>query len=82
MVDENPYCDYAEEEITSNYIKKNNVLAYEDDFTEPEKIVSIDNGCPICNSEIKGSISAGYYCEKCNMMFSEFDLINIGKISK
>lgn len=70
----NSYAQYAEKrDCPSNY------LDYEDEFTEPEKIANIKKGCIICNSDIKGNENLGYYCEECNLMFSESNVLNAEK---
>ncbi len=65
---------YAEKRDNSNTF-----LDYEDKFTMPEKIVNIEEGCIICNSDIKGNENMGYYCEGCNLMFSENNVLNVDK---
>ncbi len=68
---------YAEEEK-----KYKNVLAYEKTLSEPEKIITISQGCPICNCEVKGSENSGYYCKKCNVTFTQKDLENTEMLNK
>ena len=74
MFIENPYMKYAEQR---NGIK--NVLAHEKEFTIPEKIEKIENGCIFCNSELKGNNNLGYYCDECNIIFSDKNLLNADK---
>ncbi len=70
----NSYVQYAEKRANPN-----NYLDYEDEFVEPEKVVNIEQGCVICNSDVKGNKNSGYYCEKCNLMFSENNISNAKK---
>ncbi|GEM_PF-6172453 len=72
---DNPLYKYAEE-INSN----KNVLAYEENFSEPERIFNLESGCPICNSNIKGNRNMGFHCESCNLMFTENNLVSTKKI--
>ena len=68
------------EDSLSKYAEKTkehkNVLAHEKTLSEPEKIITIPQGCPICNSEVKGNEISGYYCKKCNVTFTQKDLEN------
>jgi len=60
------------------YIKKQenipNVLAHEKEFSEPEKIITLSKGCFICKADIKGNEKSGYYCKKCNILFTQKDI--------
>ncbi len=41
---------------------------------------NIENGCIICGSDVRGNKSEGYYCKRCNVLFSYKNLIDAGKI--
>jgi hypothetical protein len=66
MFIKSPYIQYAEK--SQEVI---NVLEHEKDFTLPQEIELIKGGCIICNSDIKGNPAMGYYCDSCNLLFSE-----------
>ncbi|MBW2997118.1 hypothetical protein KY349_02120 [Candidatus Woesearchaeota archaeon] len=42
---------------------------------EKNFIFHIDNGCPICASDVKGNDYYRYFCEKCNVLFDKKDII-------
>lgn len=35
-----------------------------------EEVRTIRRGCPICRGNVTGTHRGGYYCEKCNFIFS------------
>jgi len=65
-----------------DYTQSNDVLEYEQDLSEPALIVTIESGCPICFSDLKGNAEQGFYCEKCNLIFTQADLIHLGIMSR
>ena len=42
---------------------------------EKNFIFHIDNGCPICGSDVKGNEYYRYFCSKCNVLFDKKDII-------
>ncbi len=96
MQNKNPLKEYlitaAENSSTENnkfkiednmdYSQTKNVLEYEQDLSEPTLIVTIESGCPICMSDLKGNVEQGFYCEKCNLLFTHSDLIHLGTMPK
>jgi tRNA(Ile2) C34 agmatinyltransferase TiaS len=72
---DNPLRRYAEK-INS----PSNVLDYEKKFSLPEKIFNVESGCPICYSNIKGNRNMGFHCEKCNLIFTEKNIVDTKKI--
>ena len=42
-------------------------------------ILTIEKGCLICGEDLKGSKAAKYYCKRCNVLFSQDDLVRAGR---
>jgi len=61
---------YVESQLNNSELQSS-VLDYEKDFEPPEKILTLESGCPICKSNIKGNKRDGFYCESCNFIFSD-----------
>ncbi len=38
-----------------------------------EKVIKL-NGCPVCNSKVKGNDKIKYFCRNCNLLFDKNDL--------
>ena len=50
------------------------------DDQDPEAIskylvFEIENGCPVCGSDVKGNDFYRYYCENCNILFEKKDIL-------
>jgi chemotaxis protein histidine kinase CheA len=42
---------------------------------EKNFIFHIENGCPICGSDVKGNDHYRYFCESCNLLFDKKDIL-------
>jgi hypothetical protein len=44
-------------------------------FRNESNVETIQYGCPICHSDVKGNEEYMYYCEHCNILYRKEDLI-------
>ena len=44
-------------------------------FRNESTIETIEKGCPICHSDVKGNDIYLYFCQKCNILFKKDDLV-------
>ncbi len=69
----------------SNIIDFNEFEEFEDELKKKETIdpkevakhfiFTIDNGCPICGSDVRGNDFFKYFCDSCNLLFDKKDII-------
>ena len=65
--------DFKEfEEFEEELDKKKGIDAAE---IEKNFIFSIEKGCPICGSDVKGNDFYKYFCESCNILFDKKDIL-------
>jgi hypothetical protein len=44
-------------------------------FRNDDNVETVQNGCPICHSDVKGNDLYLYYCVHCNILFKKDDLV-------
>jgi len=44
-------------------------------FRDEAKVETVEKGCPICHSDVKGNEVYLYFCKKCNILFKKDDLV-------
>jgi len=70
LIDLDEFDELEEEDAKS---REMSIEEYEKNF-----IYQIDNGCPICNGEVRGNDHYRYFCKSCNLLFRKNELRHKG----